>query len=714
MSEQNIIDWLTPTQTLEESKVEPFRNIAYLTSAMVSVYVLFALFVFPAVRPGVILGGAAAAACFALGYWAARSRRVKAPAFIMTATAVVAVTIVATLNGGVDGHVAPFFAIAPLLAGFFLGAKLAMLTGAVTIACIAGLYGADLAGLVVDTPYPESNIRTAATFVLVAMVVIAICASFYFSSRMEAYALGVDRSRELLSAFARNAPIAVAMFDKEVRYTEVSDRWLADYGLERQDIIGRSHYDIFPEVPKRWKDIHERCLAGATERQQYDRFDRMDGSTQWLCWEVRPWRKPNGAIGGIIMISQDVTELYLAKRTLEDSKKKAEAASDAKSAFLANMSHEIRTPLNGVLGMAHSLEMDGLPAHQHEKVKTIVESGEMLLAVVNDILDLSKIEAGKIDIEPDDASLVGALDHIERLFRPLADEKALRFDFEISERTPSRLSFDTLRVRQCVSNLVSNAIKFTADGGVSLKTDARPADDGGVMVTIDVSDTGIGIDEEAQKRLFSAFSQGDASTSRRYGGTGLGLVIARMLAQKMGGDITIASAPGKGSTFRFTFRAGLVKGAAASEAPSDNSCAASPARLEGARILVVDDNKVNRMVARSFLDACGAGVIEAENGKDALSLLAREPVDLVLLDIHMPVLDGPQTFAAMRDIDHLKDTPVIALTADAAEDVAKKYLAMGMCDYVSKPVVKDRLISAATRALRSRCKPENSNQSSAA
>jgi signal transduction histidine kinase/FixJ family two-component response regulator len=405
--------------------------------------------------------------------------------------------------------------------------------------------------------------------------------------------------------------------------------------------------------------------------------------------------------GRKVAISVDVTELRQREKELKKAQEQAIAASNAKSAFLANMSHEIRTPLNGILGMAQVLEMSTLTQDQRDQVATILDSGRSLMSLLNDVLDLSKIEAGKIAIVRADTDLTHTLRRLHRLWKPKAEESGLEFSLSLDAELPQVLCFDAVRVRQCVSNLVSNAIKFTAKGRVEVFVSARKQADGQYLVKIRVSDTGVGMNEETCARLFSPFVQADDSTSRKYGGTGLGLSITRRLAELMGGEASVRSEPGRGSEFTFTFLAGeaapqhrvVNEGVSMSEEESRSTL-----KNRNLRLLLVDDHPINRQVASLFLRPFNMRIVEATNGLEALSALRRETFDIVLLDVHMPVMDGTQTIRTIRDSgEPWKNIPVIALTADAMSGDNERYLGMGMDGYLSKPIAERDLVTEITR-----------------
>ena len=374
------------------------------------------------------------------------------------------------------------------------------------------------------------------------------------------------------------------------------------------------------------------------------------------------------------------------KRALRD----AEGASAAKSAFLANMSHELRTPLNGVLGMTRALAEETTDPTQADKLDVIAQSGELLLGVLNDVLDLSKIEAGRMEIRNEAVDPAELVRNTCALFQAAADQKALELACRV-DGLPATIETDGVRLRQILSNLVANAVKFTEAGRVAVTTHAEPEADGW-RLSVAVEDTGCGISAEDQARLFERFSQLDGSGARKHGGAGLGLVIARDLAQRMGGDIVLESAAGQGSRFTLTIHA---KGAERAADPVAGS--ADTAALAGLNVLLVDDNEINRVVARCFVEPHGAVITEAASGAEALALFDEQPVDLVLLDAHMPGMSGLEVLEALRRRPRGRSVPVIALTADALSGDEARYLAAGMDGYVPKPVDKRLLVETCVR-----------------
>jgi hypothetical protein len=412
----------------------------------------------------------------------------------------------------------------------------------------------------------------------------------------------------------------------------------------------------------------------------------------------------------------DRLEHAVAERTrdLDRARAEAEAANAAKSSFLATMSHEIRTPLNGVLGMAMALADTDLTEAQAEMVSVVTGSGELLLAIINDILDLSKIEAGRMEVERIPFRLDEPLDAALRLSRLQAEEKGLQLTADVAPSVGALVAGDPVRLRQVVGNLLSNAVKFTERGTVRLSARLDdPADPPGpadpdvprrATLVLAVADTGIGIAPERLIALFQPFRQADASIARRFGGTGLGLVITRQLCRLMGGDVQADSVPGRGTRFTVTLPFDRVPERRVQ--PDRAGCPAVAARAwlrtRSPRILVADDNATNRLVMRHMLARIGAEVTEAADGAEAVAALAARPFDAVLMDMVMPVLDGPSAARAIRMAESIGEgarTPILALTANALPEQVQLCLAAGMDGHLAKPVRPDDLMLRLARAL---------------
>lgn len=385
--------------------------------------------------------------------------------------------------------------------------------------------------------------------------------------------------------------------------------------------------------------------------------------------------------------------LSLRNAELAAAKATAEEAADAKTRFLAIMSHEIRTPLNGVLGMAQLLAQRPLESQDKMLADTLQESGQSLMTLLNDLLDLSRAEVGQMEIAPIRANLAAELRQIQLLFAPLAAEKCLKFEVVLDPEIPNTLIFDPVRLRQCVSNLISNAIKFTKDGYVRLHATYTNSGE----LSISVADSGPGLSIEEQTRIFEAFTQANANTAQQYGGSGLGLSICRQLANLMGGRVTVSSSPGTGCVFMLVISAEAAEQTTSIETLTATSPDVPPELwLNGRDVLVVDDVATNRLVLGALLERSGARVRLAESGHAALQAHLDTPADLVLLDLQMPDMDGFETARQIRASPHGR-VPVIATSAQAQSEERFACIEAGMDGLMLKPIELRTLFSEIAR-----------------
>jgi PAS domain S-box-containing protein len=486
----------------------------------------------------------------------------------------------------------------------------------------------------------------------------------------------LEHTKAILAAYVETTPVSVVMTDREMRVIMASPTWLKNFHVTQEEAQGRTLYEIVPDQYPRFRSSYERCLEG-----EFIRGDRVrwmhEGSPRWLQATVSPWRDAAGEVGGVLIASHDVTEIVQAKE-------EAEAANAAKSAFLATMSHEIRTPLNGVLGMAQAMEADEMSPAQRERLAVVRQSGEALLAILNDVLDLSKIEAGKLDLEETEFDIGQLARGAHAAFTAVAAKKRLAFDLKIDKAAKGVYRGDANRVRQILLNLVSNALKFTDAGRVRIAVERT-----GETLVLTVSDTGIGIAPDRLEHLFEKFEQADASTNRRFGGTGLGLSICRELAALMGGEISAHSEPGGGAMFTVTLpltRVSATSRRAARPAPKP---APAPMADRPLKVLAAEDNSVNQLVLRTLLNQVGLQPVIVENGAHAVVAWEREPWDVILMDVQMPEVDGPTATKIIRERELTANrprTPIVALTANAMSHQVEAYRAVGMDAFVAKPI----------------------------
>ncbi len=492
--------------------------------------------------------------------------------------------------------------------------------------------------------------------------------------------------------------IVISNLAADIEY--VNEAYLIHSGYRREELIGRNARMLQSgKTPKEtYAALWSALSSGRTWRGEL--YNRTKDGREYIEYAtISPLRLADGRITHYVGAKADITERKAGEVQLRVAKEAAEAANLAKSRFLAAMSHEIRTPMNAILGLAQVMQMPGVSeAERQDYAATILGSGKTLLALLNDILDLSKVEAGKVELEAvalDPAQLIG---EAQALFAQAARSKGLRLDAGWSG-APQQYLADPHRLRQMLSNLVSNAVKFTAQGDVRIE--GREVGEAGegeqtALLEFSVSDSGIGIAEGDQARLFQSFSQTDSSITRRYGGSGLGLSLVDRFARLMGGEVGVDSEVGRGSRFWFRICAGRVAAAAGTLPlpPFAAAPAGQATRLSG-RVLVVEDNPDNRKVIGILLHKLGLDTLQAEDGQQALDALAAgEAVDLILMDVQMPGVDGYAASAALRQREHDSGAPrrpIVGLTAEVFAEDRRRCLAAGMDDVLTKPIVFEAL-----------------------
>ncbi len=440
---------------------------------------------------------------------------------------------------------------------------------------------------------------------------------------------------------------------------------------------GRKVYETLNRGDMHWRD---------------EQMIRQDGSLFWARITAR-LLDPQDPAKGVLGIMEDISIERATMDALREAKEAAEATTNLKSAFLANMSHEIRTPMNAIIGLTHLTMSTPLTDTQRDYLNKIQGASQHLLGIVNDVLDLSKVEAGKLQLERLSVDVAQVVRDVHAQLIDRAQAKGLSLHVHIDPALPARLMGDGLRMGQVLLNFGSNAIKFTERGRVDLVVQVQASTDQDVTLRFEVRDTGIGLNAAAQLQLFQSFQQADVSTTRQYGGTGLGLAISRHLAEQMGGSVGVDSQPGEGSVFWFTVRLEHADEArAASDVPSPAPTSMREAHqafqhLQGSRVLVVEDNELNRLLAGELLTGVGLVVDFAHDGRQAVDRLTQPDADygLVFMDMQMPVMDGLDATRLIRQLPGREHLPIVAMTANAMVEDSDRCLAAGMNDYISKP-----------------------------
>ena len=486
--------------------------------------------------------------------------------------------------------------------------------------------------------------------------------------------------------------------DAEGRYTYLNLAWEQIFGYEIEEMLGKKLFDFqTPENTERDLAAFEHLMQGDSISGYETIHLGKTGNEIHLVFNALFTCDEAGVIVGASGTAYDITARKQAELELLQTKAAAESANRAKSQFLANMSHELRNPMNGVLGMTQLLEMTELTEDQWEFVAALKLSGKNLLALINDILDLSKIEAGKIPIEPIEFCLQHCINDVAVMQKSAIFGKGLKLELEVSEDVPQLMMGDQLRVKQILHNLIGNAVKFTSQGGITISAQLLERQDSSLLVQIAVRDSGIGISHEALDKIFIPFEQEDGTTTRTYGGTGLGLAISRSLTELMGGSITVESTPGEGSCFTVTLPFTAVKESVApQEVPQKAKVSFDTPPL---RILLVENDQVNITFETLLLKKLGHEVAVAENGRECLSAMKQGTFDLVLMDINMPDMNGEEALREIRRNEQETDLhqKVIALTAYSLHGDKERFMQEGFDGYVSKPMDIGELIDEMKR-----------------
>ena len=526
------------------------------------------------------------------------------------------------------------------------------------------------------------------------------------------------KEKNLIRTLLDNLPAFIYIKDPQSRYITTNRGHLKALGLEKaEDIVGKTEFDFLPRETAEEIYVAEQAIikSGQPMINQEEMGQFPNGGNFWVLSTKVPVFDQTGNVTALVGITMDITARKAVEQELRKAKKEADAASIAKSDFLATMSHEIRTPLNAIIGMSGFLLDTDLTAEQKDLAEAVRHASDSLLSLINDILDVSKIEAGKLELEMVDFDLRETIEGAGDIVALKASQKNLRFTCLILEEVPRLLRGDPSKLHQVLTNLLGNAVKFTEQGEVSIRVSLERELDTSATIHFEIKDTGIGIPDSRKDRLFQWFSQVDSSITRKYGGTGLGLAISKRLVEAMGGILRVKSEVGKGSTFWFSVEFDKMKHAA--QTPSEEIYSSNQATdvslpdgksTSKIQVLVVEDNVINQKVAIKVLERLGYNADTVPNGMEALKMLELAPYDIILMDVQMPEMDGFEATKMIRDPqsavrDH--NIPIIALTARAMKGDRERCLKAGMNDYVSKPLQTQRLAEAIERQLSIFSKP---------
>jgi PAS domain S-box-containing protein len=487
-------------------------------------------------------------------------------------------------------------------------------------------------------------------------------------------------AREQLAVFVEHAPAAIVMWDTEMRYLAVSRRFAQDYGFQPEDLIGRMHYDAFPEIPQRWREIHQRCLAGAVERAEEDAFVRADGSIEWVRWEIRPWRKRDGAIGGLLLFNEVITERLRAERALKTSEERLRVADRGKDEFIAMLAHELRNPLAPLCNAAAILKQTvGNDERAKKPLAILTRQTEQLSRLVDDLLDMSRIAAGRITLALKPVEMGEILAQAVEGVQPLLHEKSHQLVIA-KFREPVYVNGDATRLIQSLGNVLNNAAKYTHAGGViRLELQASDSD-----VEVRVVDNGDGIAPALLPHVFDLFVQAERTLDRAQGGLGIGLSVVKRLIQMHGGSVHAQSA-GLGQGTTFTLRLPRI------EKPIASPPLVRRLRATSRRILVVDDNADAADSLTMLLSLQGHQAEAVYSAQSALEAAERLLPEFILLDIGLPEIDGYEVARRLRASERLRRIRLIALTGYGQTRDRERATAVGFDGHLVKPATLDQL-----------------------
>lgn len=497
-------------------------------------------------------------------------------------------------------------------------------------------------------------------------------------------------------ALIAELPIGVFVTDADGNCTYTNHTWQKIYGLSFAESLGNGwSSQLHPEDRE---SVFSNWVLSTNRKENFSmefRVLRKDGSIRYVHAQARETHRSQFMASGFVGSVEDITERKMMLEELQKAVVQANAATRAKSEFLANMSHEIRTPMNAIIGLARLCLGTELNAKQRDYIEKVFYSGQSLLGIINDILDFSKIEAGKLEMENIPFYLQEVLSRTQSMMEPKAEEKGLSLNIEF-DSVPGRLVGDPLRLNQVLLNLVSNAIKFTSQGKVSVKVNLLDTSDDNLRLEFSVQDSGIGMSPEQSSKLFQSFVQADTSITRQFGGTGLGLAISKNLVELMKGQIHVESELGAGTRFYFD----ALFGRAPADTSEEHQAAykiSTLKELQGIKVLLAEDNLINQQVAQEILSQAGMQVSIANNGLEAIDMAQQENFDVILMDMQMPVMDGVTATMAITRLENYKNIPIIAMTANAMEIDREECFKAGMVDHVPKPVDPEKLFASLLR-----------------